>query len=146
MSVMPYKKFKYIMKQIQNNEKKREKVSDIFEEELCSDSWCIFTFGEDIVDSLICLLADHFNCWYQVKCSPSFDAFKKELNIAEEKVKESTMPKWWDKSYRRWENDIAYYLYEENKKIIIDGKEIPINTLKQFYNYLIKYCVDKKDI
>ena len=31
-----------------------------------------------------------------------------------------------------------------NKKVTIDGKEIPIDTLEQFYNYLITYCVDRK--
>ena len=144
--VMPFKKFKYIMKQVQKHEKKRDKISDFFEKELCTDSWCLLNFGEDIVDSLTCLLADHFNCWYKINYSPAFDALKKEINISEERTEESNTPKWWDKSRRRWENDIEYFLYEESRQVVIDGKEIPIKKLKQFYNYLVTYCVDKKDI
>ena len=144
--VMPYEKFEYIMKQIQEHEKKRNKISDFFEEELCTDSWCFINFGEDIVDSLTCLLADHFNCWYRVNYSPTPDLIKDKIGISEKRAEDSDVSKWWDKSFRRWDNDIEYWLYEENKKIEINKKEIPIKTLKQFYNYLVKYCVDKKDI
>lgn len=145
-SVMPFKKFKYIMKQIQQYEKKRDKISDFFEDEICTDSWCYINFGENIVDTLVCLLADHFNCWYQINWNPSIDTLKNEFKVNVEKKKESHVAKWWDKSLRRWENDIEYFLYEENKQIIINGEEVPIKTLNQFYKYLVKYCVDKKDI
>lgn len=143
---MPFKKFKYIMKQIQQYEKKRDKISDFFEDEICTDSWCYINFGENIVDTLVCLLADHFNCWYQSNWNPSIDTLKNEFKVNVEKKKESHVTKWWDKSFRRWENDIEYFLYEENKQITINGEEVPIKTLNQFYKYLVKYCVDKKDI
>ena len=144
MQIMSFDKFKYIMSQIKEYEEKREKISDFLEKEVCSDSYCTFNVGNDLVTTLTSMLADHFNCWYQISLNPSFDAFKKEFNITEEEVKDSTTPKWWDKSCRRWDNDIEYWLYERNKVITVNDKDIPIKTLKQFYKYLIKYCVDKK--
>ena len=144
MSVMSFEKFKYIMEQIQHYETKRDKISDFFEDELCEDSRCLFTVGNDLSTILVSMLADEFNCWYQVRYNPVVDALKEELKIEVEKKKESETPKWWDESCRRWENDIEYWLYEENKKITIDEKDIPIKTLKQFYKYLVKYCVDKR--
>ena len=68
---------------------------------------------------------------------------KQYLLPALELVEEGT--RWWDKKVRLWENDIEYWLYEDHKKIEINGKDIPIKTLKQFYKYLVKYCVDKKN-
>ena len=133
------------MNQIKEFEEKRNRISDFLEKEICSDSYCLFTVGEDLVTTITSMLADHFNCWYQVSYNPAMDALKKEFNVKVEKKKESEFPKWWDESCRKWENDIEYWLYEENKCITINGKETPpLKTLKQLYKYLIKYCVDKK--
>lgn len=144
MQIMSFDKFKHIMTQIKKYEKKRDKISDFLEKEVCADSYCLFTVGEDLITTLTSMLADHFNCWYQINYNPAINELREAIGVEPVKEKESEEPKWWDKSFRRWENDIEYYLYEENKKIIIDGKDIPIKTLKQFYKYLIKYCVDRK--
>lgn len=143
-SVMPFEKFKFILDTIKNYEEKRDKISTFFEEELCSDSWCLFTVGEDLQHALSCLLADEFNCWYSTDYNPAVDELKKELGVEVCEKEQSSTPKWWDNKVRSWENDIEYWLYEDSKKIIIDGEEIPIGTVKDFYNYLVKYCVDKK--
>ena len=154
MSVMPFEKFKYIMTQVQEYEAKKERISDFLEEEVCTDSYCLFTVGEDLVTTITSMLADHFNCWYNVRLSCNVEikedtstdfsalveAVKKSGNFKED----SETPLWWDNKYRRWDNDIEYWLYEDNKKIIIDSEEIPIGTLEEFYSYLINYCVDKK--
>ena len=144
MQIMSFDEFKYIMTQIKDYEEKRDRISDFLEEEMCSDSYCLFNVGEDLVRTLTSMLADHFNCWYQIKVNPAVNELREAIGVEPIKEKESEEPRWWDKSCRRWENDIEYWLYEENKKIIINGKDIPIKTLKQLYKYLIKYCVDRK--
>ena len=144
-SIMPFEKFEYIMSQIKDYEEKRDRISNFFDKEICSDSWCYFTVGEELQHALTCLLADEFNCWYQSTTSSSVDEIKESIGVESEDKKESEFPKWWDKSTKSWDNDIEYWLYEDSKRIIIDGKEIPIGTLQEFYNYLIKYCVDKKE-
>lgn len=146
--IMPFEKFEYIMKQLQAYEEKRNRISDFFEEELCTDSWCLFNVGEELTDSLTCLLADEFNCWYHVELTPiATEALKElqELTKQTESKKDSDRPTWWDKSIRRWDNDIEYWLFEEHKVITIEGEDIPIGTLREFYDYLVKYCVDKKE-
>ena len=88
------------------------------------------------------MLADEFDCWYETWINPEVNDLREELGLKRDERKGGTQ--WWDSSVRLWENDIEYWLYEENKKIEIDGKEVPIGTLREFYDYLITYCVDKK--
>lgn len=142
--VMSFEEFKYIMNQIKVHSEKLERVSDFFEKELCTDSWCLFNIGENLTSTLCCMLADHFNCWWVVDDTSSkekVDSMLEEMGLPPSK---GSSLEWWDESKRRYDNDIEYWLYEDNKKISIDGKEIPIETLEEFYTYLVKYCVDKK--
>lgn len=142
--VMPLEEFKYIMNQIKAHSDKIERVSDFFEKELCTDSWCLFNIGDDLANTLCCVLADHFNCWWMVdnkETKDKVDGMLEELGLPPSK---GSSLEWWDSSKRQYENDIEYWLYEDSKKIIVDGKEIPIGTLEELYDYLIKYCVDKK--
>lgn len=142
--VMPFEEFKYIMNQIQAHSSKLERISDFFEKELCSDSWCLVNLGEDLSTTLCCMLADHFNCWWssdEYTSTERINGMLKEMGLPP--VKGSTT-EWWDETKRRYDNDIEYWLYEDSKKIVMDGKEIPIGTLEELYDYLIKYCVDKK--
>lgn len=144
--VMTFEEFKYIMNQIKAHSDKMERVSDFFEKELCTDSWCLVNVGEDLANTLCCMLADHFSCWWG-------DIEVTEVNKikVDQMLQDMGLPKsnpysrdWWLPNVRRYDNDIEYWLYEDNKKVTIDGKEIPIDTLEQFYNYLITYCVDRK--
>ena len=160
-NIMPFEKFEYLLNQVKGYLERLSKISDFFEDELCTDSSCIVNLGEDLLASIVCMLADEFDCWYEIPSSfvPSevikegsdIDEYTKILceglsEIAKESGcfdKESSK-EWWDKSKRRWDNDIEYWLYEENPHITINGKEVPIKTTKEFYDYLIKYYIDKK--
>lgn len=145
VDIMPFEKFEYLMKQVQAYEEKRNRISDFFEEEICTDSWCFFNVGEDLATSITNMLADEFNCWYKsAYTSVSINKLKEELGVKGEDKEEVEYPKWWDKSVRTWENDIEYWLYEDHKKITVEGQEVPIETLQEFYDYLVKFCVDKK--
>jgi hypothetical protein len=142
MAVMCFEKFQYIMKQILEFQKKSEKIGDFINKELFIDSKGFFSVGDDLIVTLCCMLADEFNCWYQTSTNPSINQLKEAMGLEKDEREEGT--RWWDKKVRLWENDIEYWLYEDHKKIEINGKDIPIKTLKQFYKYLVKYCVDKK--
>ena len=134
--VMSFEKFKYIIENILKIQERREKIADFFEAELCTGSWAMFDFAENIDDMLIHLLADEFNCWYATW----------SRNKGEE---ETQTTEWWnDKNkYNLQENDIEYWLYgslnEEKKIITVDGKDIDITSIEDFYNYLINYCLDR---
>lgn len=141
-SVMPFEKFKYVMEQIKAHSDKIERISDFFEKELCTDSWCLFTVGDELAQSLCCMLADEFNCWYDTSSNKEkIDEVLQQVGLPP--TEESTV-EWWT-GKRCAENDIEYWLYEESKKIVVDGKEIYISTLEEFYHYLITYYVDKKE-
>lgn len=142
MAVMCFEKFQYIMKQILEFQKKSEKIGNFLNKELFIDSRGFFSVGDDLIVTLCCMLADEFNCWYQTPTNPSINQLKEATGLEKDEREEET--RWWDKKVRLWENDIEYWLYEDHKKIEINGKDIPIKTLKQFYNYLVKYCVDRK--
>ena len=142
--VMPFKEFEFIMNQIKEHSNKLERISDFFEKELCADSWCLVNIGEELTSTLCCMLADHFNCWWIVNDTVSKEKVDGLLESMGLPPSKGSTSEWWDTSKRRYENDIEYWLYEDSKKIVIDNKEIPIDTLEQFYDYLIKYCIDKK--
>lgn len=142
--VMPLEEFKFIMNQIKEHSDKIERVSNFFEKELCSDSWCLFNIGDDLANTLCCMLADHFNCWWAVEDKESKEKVDNMLaSMGLPPSKEGSL-EWWDTSKRHYENDIEYWLYEDSKRIIVEGVEVPIDTLEDLYDYLIKYCVDKK--
>lgn len=126
--LMNLERFKRIMNTLIAFRDKRDRVSDFFEAELTEDSWCIFTYGNELETTLINMLADEFNCWFYIpRCSDSEDYIPKN---------------WWQTKHPEQDNDISYWLYEldgSEKNMIIDGKLVPVNTLEEFYNYLIKY-------
>lgn len=141
-AIMKYDKFKFILNTIKEYKEKVERISDFMEKEVCTDSYCMINVGEELVNVLTSMLADEFDCWYYAGPSVSM------TDLIDGKIKKSceeSTPenKWWNKSYRRWDNDIEYWLYEENKKIYIKGKEIPIDTEGQFYDYLVGQVLDK---
>lgn len=144
--VMPFKEFEYLMNLVKAHSNKLERISDFFEKELCTDSWCLVNIGEDLANVICCMLADHFNCWW-VGCND--DSKEKVDNLLESMglpPSKGTTLEWWDTSKRHYDNDIEYWLYEDSKKVTIDDKDIPIETLEQFYDYLVTYCIDKKNI
>ena len=121
--LMPFAKFKAIMEVIENERDKRDRISDFLEKELCEDSWCCVTFGNDLEQALINLLADEFECWYSTKEIPeTYD--------------------WWDpnKRYRGFENDIENYLYRVDDNpynIKVGEKEYHLQSIDDLYNFLV---------
>ena len=143
-NIMKYDKFKYILNVIKDYNAKIQRISDFIEKEVCTDSYCFVNVGEELVNTLTSMLADEFDCWYYIS-SPSLNINDLvEGNI--KKTYEDNIPenRWWDKSSRKWDNDIEYWLYEDTKKIYIGGKEAPIETEGQFYDYLVTQLLDKE--
>lgn len=143
-NVMPFEKFEFIMTEIINYNSKSERISDFMQKEMCSDSYCYFDVGSGLLSVLISILADEFNCWFKHEYNPTLGMIRKELGLPVDEKEDTDFPKWWDSHARSWDNDIEYWLYETPKSIKINDKEIPIKTLKEFYDYLVTYCVDKK--
>ena len=128
--VMSFEKFKSIMEVLIEFQGQRDRISDFLEKELCDSSYCICTVGSDVENTLVCLLADEFNCWY---------SFREKRDVYD----------WWtDRKHYDMENEIESWLYglsDEPKAITLirDGKEenIDVNSLESFYDYLVKeYC------
>lgn len=142
--IMKYAKFKHILNVIKEHNAKIERISDFMEKEVCTDSYCMVNIGEELVTTLTSMLADEFDCWYYICTAPKIeikDLFEgKPVQYIKE---EPEINEWWEKSNRRWENDIEYWLYEDNKKIVVNGKEVPIDTEGQFYDYLVTQLLDK---
>ena len=122
--LMSFPKFKFIMNKLIEFKDKREKVSNFFEKELMTDSYCYITLGSEVENALINLVADEFECWY---------SFHEKPEIYD----------WWnilERSYRGFENDIENWLYtisRDPKTVIINGNEIPIDSLEELYEFLV---------
>lgn len=127
--LMPFPKFKFIMNKLIEIRDKKEKISDFFEEELMTDSYCYITLGAEVENALINLVADEFECWY---------SFHEKPEIYD----------WWNTrdGYRGFENDIENWLYtisNEPKTIAVNGDEIPIDSLEELYEFLVNQATGK---
>ena len=120
---MPYEKFKAIMTILVDFKEQRGRISKFFDKELMQDSWCIITLGNNVESALMNLLADEFECWY---------SFKEKYDIYD----------WWNvKGFRDYENDIENWLYtisDEPKTVTLNGEEIPIDSIEELYDFLVK--------
>ena len=120
--LMPFPKFKYIMNKLIGFRDKKEKISDFYEKEIMTDSFCFVTLGAEVESALVNLLADEFECWY------SFDKDVSNFN-------------WWEtEGYKGYENDIENWLYtisRDPKTVTINGNEIPIDSLEELYEFLV---------
>ena len=132
--LMPYTKFKAIMNILVDFKEQRERISNFFEKELMQDSWCIITLGNKVESALIGLLADEFECWY---------SFKEKYDIYD----------WWntEEGYRGFENDIENWLYvisNEPKTVTLNGEEIPVDSIEELYDFLVKQykIIHKNDL
>jgi len=120
--LMSFPKFKYIMNKLIEFRDKKEKISDFYEKEIMTDSFCFVTLGSEVESALVNLLADEFECWY------SFDKDVSNFN-------------WWEiEGYKGYENDIENWLYtisRDPKTVTINGNEIPIDSLEELYEFLV---------
>ena len=115
---MSFEKFKAIMSIIITFGEKRDRVSKFIEDEISTSTFCIVDFGSEVESALVNMLADEFKCWYAFQ-ERDYD--------------------WWN-STTGIENDIEAWLYsisDEPKKITIDDKEIDVNSLESFYEFLV---------
>ena len=115
---MSFEKFKAIMNIIITFDEKRDRVSKFIEDEISTSTYCIVDFGSEVESALVNMLADEFKCWYAFQ-ERDYD--------------------WWN-STTGIENDIEAWLYsifDEPKKITIDDKEIDVNSLESFYEFLV---------
>ena len=129
--LMPLDKFKAIMDLLLQFQAKRDRVSDFFEKELMTESWCLFTYGEDVENVLVSLLADEFDCWYSYY----------------EDIKEFD---WWRTEHHYgMENEIENWLYslnEDEKIVEVNGKEIDISSIESLYDYLVSQYNEKHNL
>ena len=58
---MEFELFDKIYNIILKHNQQRDKISDFIEDNLCTDSYVIFNYGDDIVDLLVELLVKEFN-------------------------------------------------------------------------------------
>lgn len=125
--LMSFEKFKSIMTLLQEFNDKRDTFSSFLENYIATDSWCFVTFGLEVEDIIINMLADHFRCWYSFKEQP------KEFD-------------WWNKKPGEccyWENDITAWLYSmasdegTPKTITVNDKTTDVTTLEDFYKFLV---------
>ena len=124
--VMSFDKFRSIMETLLAFQAQRDRISDFIEKEVADSSFCVCTLGSEVENALVCLLADHFNCWY---------SWKEKHEVYD----------WWtSKNHYDMENEIEAWLYglNDEKKITIikDGneREIDVSSIEAFYDYLIE--------
>lgn len=93
---MNFKNFKKHIKRIIDTEKREENLS--------RSTYCIVDSSNEVVMSVIELLADYYDCYYEIQGVT--------------------------------ENDISWWLYNENKFLYIDNIKIDLKNLKDFWKYL----------
>lgn len=108
---MEFETFKKHIDRIQNTREKEEKLSDCIEENLASSTYCIVDIAGEVCTSVEELLADYYDCYYEIQG-----------------VKENDIS-WW------------LYESEEHRKIYIENKngnkeEINLATIEDFWKYL----------
>ena len=113
---MEFEKFKKHITRIQNTYEKEETLSKCIEENLTTSTFCIVDICEDAISSVIELLADYYNCYFDVLRTTDNDiswwlyAEDKVLYINDEEVR-------LDDVYALWK-----YLEESRNIKIKEGK------------------------
>ena len=135
-NLLSFERFERIIKTIQSFDKKRDRVSDFFEEEII-EGRCMLSYGEDIVTTLIYTLADEYDCWHGTP-QTSFEFREGQFVTVPSKNRGK---EWWNSEGIYYaDNDIQWWLYEchDNKKIVeIDGVEHDLTDLKKFHEFLL---------
>lgn len=116
---MEFEKFKKHIDRLLLTREREEKLSDCIEENLSTSTYCIVDIAGDVCTSVEELLADHYDCYYEI-------LGHKENDIS-----------WW------------VYEDADKRKIYIkekDGKEktIDLSTIEKFWEYLEENRKKKK--
>lgn len=101
---MNFKNFEKHIRRIIDTEKREEELSKCIEKNLSRSTYCIVDSSNEVVMSVIELLADYYDCYYEIQGVT--------------------------------ENDISWWLYNENKFIYINNEKIDLKNLKDFWKYL----------
>ena len=114
---MEFDKFKNYIDVIKNTQEKQELLSKCIEQNLASNTYCIVDISGDVINALIQLLADYYNCNYEIQTH-----LDNEIS-------------WW------LYEDVEKIIYEKDK----DGNEIqiPVHDTYSFWKYL-ESCKDHK--
>ena len=131
--LMSAEKFIVIMNTLIEHQANKNRISDFFEKELMKDSWCFLTFGNELEDTIVHMLADEFDCWFIFT-----DFENKELPCT-----------WWDgENHYGYGNDIEEWLYsmDDKKVITVNGVEHDVTDLGVFYDYLVEQYNEKHNL
>lgn len=128
--VLNFERFKKIINTIKEFNEQTTRIDNFFEKELMQDTWCILSYGQDILQTLTNMLADEFECWFSTRT----DLDEKDFA-------------WWNNpSLCGINNDIEWWLYEacDGEKIItVNGKDINVSTVGALYDYLMESLISK---
>lgn len=64
---MEFEKFKRYIDTINNTVEKEELISECIEQNLSSSTFCIVDICSDVIKLLVDLLADYYNCQYEIQ-------------------------------------------------------------------------------
>jgi len=63
---MEFEKFKKYIESIEHTYEKEEAVSKCIEENLATNTFCIVNISEEVISSLEEMLADYYDCYYEI--------------------------------------------------------------------------------
>lgn len=115
---MEFETFKKHIDRIQNTREKEDKLSDCIEENLATSTHCIVDIAGDVCTSVEELLADYYDCCYEIQG-----------------VKDNDIS-WWiyaDEDKRK------LYIKEKGKR----EKTIDLTTIEKFWKYLEENRIKK---
>lgn len=114
---MEFEKFKKYIESIEHTYEKEEAVSKCIEENLATNTFCIVNISEDVISSLEEMLADYYDCYYEI------------LNHTENDIS------WWLNTEER-------IIYTKNE----DGEEVELHLedIYSFWKYLEDELKNKK--
>ena len=107
---MEFEKFKRYITNIQNTYEKEELLSKCIEQHVAKNSFCIVNISDDVISSLVEILADYYDCYF------------KELNHRDNDIS-------W------WLNTEEKTMYFKNDKTGED-EEIHLEDIYAFWKYL----------
>lgn len=114
---MKFEKFKKCIESIEHTYEKEETVSKCIEQNLATNTFCIVNISEEVISSLEEMLADYYDCYYEI------------LNHTENDIS------WWLNAEER----VVYIQNEDGKET-----EIHLEDVYAFWKYLEDNLKQKK--
>ena len=137
-NLLSFERFERIIKTIQEFDKKQERVTDFLEKELMEGSFCSWTFGSEVAETLIKVLADEYDCWHSTP-QASLEFREGQFIMVPSKNRNKL---WYEAEGVYYaDNDISWWLYDcqDKQKIVeVDGLEYDVTNLRDFHEFLIQ--------